>query len=40
MKVINDKVLSFDDVILEPQYSNLKTRKKIDKATIKIFLII
>ena len=30
MKVINNKVLSFDDVILEPQYSNLKTRKNID----------
>ncbi len=29
-KVINKEVLSFDDVILEPQYSLLETRKNID----------
>jgi IMP dehydrogenase len=30
MRIINKEVLSFDDVILEPQYSELITRKNID----------
>ena len=30
MKIINKEVLSFDDVILEPQYSELITRRNID----------
>jgi IMP dehydrogenase len=29
-KIIKEEVLSFDDVILEPQYSTLETRKNID----------
>ena len=30
MRINNKEVLSFDDVILEPQYSELVTRKSID----------
>lgn len=30
MRINNNEVLSFDDVILEPQYSELETRKNID----------
>ena len=34
MKIINKEVLSFDDVILEPQYSELESRKNINTSTI------
>ena len=36
MEIINKEVLSFDDVILEPQYSDLESRKNID-TSIEVF---
>ena len=30
MKIINEDVIGFDDIILVPQYSNIKTRSEID----------
>ena len=30
MRIINKEALSFDDVILIPQYSDLKTRRNIN----------
>ena len=37
MKIINKEILSFDDVILEPQYSDLETRKSIDTSVTAFF---
>lgn len=38
MRINNKEVLSFDDVILEPQYSELTTRKNIDTSVKASFL--